>query len=379
MRRLSVIALFMTTFVLTQWALAAEPIKVGAIFAVTGGASNLGGPEKNTAEMMVEEWNAKGGWLGRKIELITRDSASEPEKAVAFAKQLIEENKVLAIIGPSTTGETMQIKGLCEKNNTILISCAAAEVIVNPLASYVFKTPQNDRFATQKIYDKMKAMKIAKIGIISANDGFGKAGRDQLKKLAPDYGIEIVADEVYEKDATDLTAVVTKLKASGAKAVVNWSIVPAQSILAKNMKQVGFNVPLFQSHGFGNLRYVQAAGAAANGILFPAGRLLVADMLPAKHPQKALLMKYKQAYETRFGEDASTFGGHAYDALLVLDAAVKKAGSADSAKVRAAIEQITGLVGTAGIFNFSPTEHNGLSIDAFEMLTVKNQRFAIAR
>jgi len=123
----------------------------------------------------------------------------------------------------------------------------------------------------------MQKMGIKKIGVVSGNDGFGKAGKEQLEKIAPEYGIEIVANEVYDKDATDLTAVATKLKAANVQAVVNWSIVPAQSIIAKNMRQLGMTVPLFQSHGFGNIKYVQAAGDAAEGIIFPAGRLLVAD------------------------------------------------------------------------------------------------------
>ena len=122
-----------------------EPtIKVGAIFAVTGGASNLGAPEAKTAEMLVEKINKEGGVKGHKVELIVKDSGSKPENAISLAKQLIEEDKVLAIIGPSTSGETMAIKNICQEGNTILLSCAAAEDIVNPVASYVFKTPQKD-------------------------------------------------------------------------------------------------------------------------------------------------------------------------------------------------------------------------------------------
>lgn len=296
---------------------------------------------------------------------------------MAFAKQLIEEDKVVAIIGPSTSGESLQIKGLCQKAETPLISCAAAELIVNPIASFVFKTPQSDSFAAMKICAHIKAAKLTKVGIVSANDGFGKAGRAQLQKQAPDAGLEIVADEVYEKDATDLTAVVTKLKAAGAQVVVNWSVVPAQSIIAKNMKQTGFDAPLYQSHGFGNLKYVQAAGAAAEGIVFPCGRLLVADALADAHPQKAVLVAYKQAYEKKFGDTASTFGGHAYDAVMILSEALKKAGAADRAKVRDAIEGLKGVVGTAGVFNFSATDHNGLTIDSFDMLTVKDGKFVL--
>jgi branched-chain amino acid transport system substrate-binding protein len=355
---------------------ALEPIKIGAIFAVTGPASFLGAPEEKTANMLVDEINAKGGIKGQKLVLLIKDSQGSPEKAVSFAKQLIEEEKVFAIIGPSTTGETMQIKALCDQSKTILISCAAAEAIVNPLAKYVFKTPQKDSDAARKIFMALQKMKIDKIAVTSSNTGFGKAGKEQLEKIAPEYKVQVVISEVYEKDATDLTGVLTKIKAANVGAIVNWSIEPAQAILAKNMKQLGFKIPLFQSHGFGNIKYVQAAGEAANGIIFPAGRLLVADVLAKDHPQKALLEKYKADYEAKYKEDVSTFGGHAYDAIMVLAKAIEIAG-ADKEKVCATIEGIKGLVGTAGVFNFSATDHNGLDITAFEMLTVKAGKFVV--
>jgi len=136
-------------------------------------------------------------------------------------------------------------------------------------------------------------------------------------------------------------------------------------------------VPLYQSHGFGNIKYVQAGGEAINGTLFPCGRLLVADVLPDNHPQKKLLVEYKTDYETRYKEPVSTFGGHAYDAVLVLTEAIRKAGEPDSEKVRNALEHLKGIVGTAGIFNFSPEDHNGLGLDSFEMLTVIDGQFAI--
>jgi len=357
-------------------AAAAETIKVGAILAVTGGASFLGAPESKTLEMLVEEINSKGGIGGKKIELIVKDSGANPEKAISFAKQLMEEDKVFAVIGPSTSGETMKIKGIMEEGKTILLSAAAAEVIVNPVAKYVFKTPQKDSFAVKKIYGQMQKMGIKKIGVVAGNTGFGKAGMKQLKDIAPEFGLEVVIAEVYDKKATDLTAVVTKLKGAGVEAVVNWSIVPAQAIVPKNMKQIGLDVPLFQSHGFGNIKYVEAAGAAAEGIIFPAGRLLVADVLPDDDPQKALLLKYKKDYETKFKEAASTFGGHAYDALMILVKAVEEAGT-DSEKVRDAIENMKGFVGTGGVFNFTPEDHNGLGMDSFVMLTVKDGKFAL--
>ena len=355
-----------------------KTIKIGAIFSVTGPASFLGAPEAKTAKMFIDKVNAEGGVLGRKLELVLKDSGGSPEKAVSFAKQLIEEEKVLAIIGPSTSGETMQIKALCEQNRVILMSCAAAEVIVNPVAKYVFKTPQKDSQAVQWIYRTMKERGIKKIALLSSNDGFGNAGKKQLEDLAKAEGIEIAANEVYDKAATDLTDLVTKIKGTpGVQAVVNWSIVPAQSILAKNMKQLGLNVPLFQSHGFANRKYVEQAGVAAEGTLFPAGQLMVVDELPDGHPQKKVLAAYKQQYETQFKEDVSAFGGYAYDALLIIVEGLRKAGAPDRAKVRDAIESLKNVVGVSGVFNFSPADHTGLTLDAFEMLVVKDGKFTI--
>ncbi len=353
----------------------AEKIKIGAILAVTGGASFLGGPEARSLEMVIDEINANGGVNGLKLELILKDSAGSPEKAISFARQLIEEDKVLAIIGPSTSGETMKIKNVCEQAKTPLLSCGAAEVIVNPVASYVFKTPQKDSFAVKKIYMEMNKLGITKIAVLAGNTGFGKAGKRQLLNIAPEFGIEIVEVEVYDKKSNDLSAVIAKIKANkDVQAVVNWSIVPAQAIVPKNMRQAGWDVPLFQSHGFGNIKYVEAAGAAAEGIIFPAGRLLIADSLPENNPQKALLMEYKKSYETRFNEPASTFGGHAYDAISILAAAIAEGGN-DREKIRSAIENLKNFPGTGGVFSFSATDHNGLDIDAFQMMTVENGKF----
>jgi branched-chain amino acid transport system substrate-binding protein len=356
-------------------ALAEEPLKIGALMAVTGPAAFLGAPEANTLQMLVEETNARGGIRGRKIQLIVKDTGASPEKAISFAKQLIDEEKVFAIIGPATSGETMAVKALAEQGKTILLSCAAAEVIVQPVAPYVFKTAQKDSHAVMKIFETMQKMKITKVGVLTSNTGFGKAGKEQIEKIAPQYGIQIAASEVYDKAATDLTAEVTKMKAAGVEAILNWSIEPAQAIAIKNVRQLGLTIPIFQSHGFGNIEYAKAAGAAAEGVLFPAGRLHVADQLPASHPQRPVLVSYRKAYESRFKEDASGFGGYAHDAFLILKSAIERAGGFDREKVRSAIETTKGLVGASGTFNFSPSDHNGLDIDAFEMLTVKNGHF----
>lgn len=354
-----------------------EPIKIGALFAVSGGASFLGEPERNTAIMIAEQINAAGGVLGRPLELVVEDTESNEQKAVTAIGKLIKQDGVCAVIGPSTSGSTFAVMPIAEENQIPLVSCAAAEKIVNPVNPWVFKTPQKDSDCVIRIFEHMKSKSIDKIAIITATTGFGQAGRDQLKLLAPQFGLTIVADETYGKEDNDMSAQLTRIRGTDAQAVVNWSIEPGQSIVPKNMRQLGMQIPLYQSHGFGNIRYVELAGEAAEGIIFPAGALLVVDTLPDTHPRKALLQQYKTDYEQRFNMQASTFGGHAYDALYLVVEAIESAGSAEPAAIRDALEKIQGFHGTAGTFSMTPDDHNGLTKDAFEMITVKDGKFVV--
>ncbi|MBM3238097.1 ABC transporter substrate-binding protein [Candidatus Poribacteria bacterium] len=367
----------------TGYAQDKKPYKVGAVFDITGKASWLGEPERNTAKMIEEEVNAKGGINGHPLQLIIEDNESDETKTVNAVNKLIEKDQVLAIIGPSQSGTTMAVVPIVEAAQVPLISCAAAEAIVNDPKTgkerkWVFKTPQKDSHAVMRIYEDMKSKGITKIAITTGTDGFGAQGRLQLKKYAEGMGITIVADETYAPGDTDMTPQLTKIKGTDAQAVVNWSIAAAQSIVPKNMRQLGMTIPLYQSHGFGNIKYAEAAGEAGEGIIFPAGRLLVAEKLPDDHPQKKVLVEYKKAYEAKYKEAVSTFGGHAHDALWIVIKALEKAGP-DKAKIRDEIEKTTGFVGTGGIFNFSLNDHTGLTKDAFEMLTVKNGQFDLLK
>jgi len=353
------------------------PIKIGAIFGVTGPAAYLGAPEEKTARMLVDEMNRSGGILGRQVQLVVKDSGASAEKAISFAKQLIDEENVVAIIGPTTSGESMAIKDICQKAGMPLLSCASAEAIVNPVAKYVFKVPQKDNYVVEWLYGTMNKLGLSKIGVIASNTGFGNGGKAQLEKYASKYGITIAISEVYDSAATDLSALLTKVNSAGVQAVVNWSIEPAQSIVAKNMRQLKMPQQLFQSHGFANIKYVEAAGEAAEGIIFPSGRLIIAAELPDSNPQKRLLAAYSADYRAAYKEDASTFGGHAYDALTILKAAIEAAKSTDADKIVQAIEGLKNFSGTAGVFNFSPTDHNGLLMDSIEMVTVKKGKFVL--
>jgi branched-chain amino acid transport system substrate-binding protein len=371
------IVFFITVFTLffsLSSSYAKEPYKIGAVFAITGPAAWLGEPERNSVKMLQERINAQGGINGHPLELVIEDTVGEETRAVLAVNKLINKDNVLAIVGPSRSGTTMAVIPIVEKAQVPLVSCASAQEIVTPVKKWVFKTAQNDSDGVIKIYEKMKEMNLSKVAIISSTDGYGMEGRKHLKRFAPEMGITVVADETYGPKDTDMTAQLTKVKGTDAQAIVNWSIVPGQTTVIKNRRQLVMTIQLFQSPGFGNIKYAQAAGDSAEGLLFPALRLLMVDALPKDHPQKAILTKYKKDYESRFKSDVTTFGGHAYDALSLVVAALKAVGP-DRAKIRDHIENTKNFVGTGGVFNYSPEDHVGLHKDALEIYTVKNGAF----
>lgn len=360
-------------------ATAQEPIRIGSFLAVTGPASFLGDPELKTLEMVVDRINADGGVLGRKLQLVHYDSAGDAEKARTFTKRLIEQDKADAIVGGSTTGETMAAVPLIEQAGLPFISLAGAVVIVEPVKKWVFKTPHTDRMACEKIFVDMKARGLAKAALISGSGGFDKSMRAECLKVAPKHGIQIVADETYGAADTDMTAQLTKIRASDAQAVLNAGFGQGPAIVTRNYRQVGLTLPLYQSHGVASKEYIKLSGDAAEGVRLPAAALLVGDLLAAGDPQKPVVTSYRDAYQARFKSDVSTFGGHAYDGLMLYVNAVKAAGSADKAKVRDALEATRGYVGTGGVVNMSPTDHMGLDLSAFRMLEVKGGTWSLVK
>jgi len=378
-----------------------ESYKIGAIFASTGPASMLGLPEKNTVEMLEEALNAEGGikirvqekgsWVDRgvPVKVIMYDTEADPTKTVTATNKLIESDKVDVIIGPTTSGTSLAIVDIVTQAEIPLISCAASVKIVQPVSDryWVFKTPQTDTMAVEKIYETLKTKGLTKIAILTVSDGFGDSGRVELLRLAADYGLDIVSDERYGGKDTDMSAQLTKIKGTDAQAIICWGTNPGPAIIAKNRKQLGITIPLYNSHGVASPKFIELAGDAAEGTFLPAGKLIVVDQLPDTDPQKDVLNQYKADYESRFGAGTiNTFGGHAYDAfkiaVMAIDNAAKEgkqtAGKVSRATIRDEIEKIQGFYGTGGIFNYSPQDHNGLTKDGFVMVEISNGDWKLA-
>ncbi len=364
-------------FLLVSQATAAEPIRIGAVFSSTGPASFLGEPERNSLAMAVEGINAAGGILGRPVEVIQYDDETEVNKCVLAVEKLARKDRVSAILGPTTSGNTLAVMRNMARYGIPLISCASSDKIVLPVNPWVFKVAPSDRFAIETLLDTVLAAGARNVAILTVSDGYGQSGRAALLSLIPAAGLTLVADEVYGPKDTDMTAQLTKIRGLSADAVICWGTNPGPAVIARNHRQLAMTIPLYMSHGVASKKFIELAGEAAEGLILPAGRLIVAGQLPDGHPQKAMLTDYAKRYTAAYGSAVSTFGGHAWDAMLLLKAAMEKAGTDEPKAVRDALESVTGLVGTAGIFNFSPTDHNGLDKTAFEVVRIEKGDWAL--
>ena len=358
----------------------AEPIRVGVVISVTGPAAFLGDPQLKTLQLYVDKINKEGGVLGRPLELVQYDDGGDAAKANSFAKRLIENDKVDILLGGSSTGSTMAMVPLAEKAETPFISFAGAVVIIEPTKKWVFKTPHTDRMAAEKVFEDMKKRGITKVALLSETSGFGQSGRKETQAVASKYGITLVADETYGPKDTDVTAQLTKIKGTpGLESVFVFGFGQAPAVVTKNYAQLGMTVPMYQSHGVASDEYLRLSGPAANGVRIPSPALLVYDKLAANDPQQKIVSDYAKTYALRWKEHPSTFGGYAYDGLLIAVDAFRRAGTTDKAKVRDAIEKTKGFVGTSGIFNMSPTDHMGLDRSAFRMLEAKNGEWSLVK
>jgi branched-chain amino acid transport system substrate-binding protein len=363
-----------------------QPIKIGAMFALSGPAAHIGTPTKLVAEMVVDQINKAGGINGRPLELIIGDTESDPAKAATIAKKFIHSDKVAAIIGPTTTGEGMQVKKIVEEAGVPTFMCVGGDPVImggkfGPF-TYVFKSPQRSSVAVKRLFTYLKEQKITKLGLLYASDSFGKDGATWLEKLAPDYGITLVAKESFGPKDTDMTAQLTKIKNAGPQGIVCWTIGPAGAIAAKNKAQLGITLPLFQCHGLPDPKYIELAGKASEGDRMPSTKLIVAADLPDTDAQKKVIQNFIHLYKDVYHFDKqfpiNTHSGYAWDAISIVADAMRKAGT-DPKALRAAIEGTKGYVGVSGIYTLSPEDHNGLGPDSMVIIEVKDGKFVMAK
>lgn len=363
-----------------------DPIVVGGLFAQSGPAAVVGTPSKLVAEMTVRQINDAGGILGRPVKLVVYDTESSPDVALRQARQLVEGDKALAIIGPTSTGEGLAVKKYTEENRVPAIMTVGGDAVISggkfgPF-DWTFKAPQRTATAVAKIYDYLKGKNISRIAVMSSKDAFGQDGLAELRDNAAKFGIEIIAEETFDPKGTDFSAQAFKLQAAKPQAAVVWTIGPAGAIAAKNFAALPGERPLLvQCHGQPGPNYLELAGEAAGGSIMPGTKLMAPESLPDEDPQKLVIEAFVKAYKDNGIQEKfplNTHSGYAHDALAILKAGLEKAGKAEPAALREALQKLQNVVGVSGVYTMTAQDHNGLGPDSLVMFIVDSGRFKLA-
>jgi branched-chain amino acid transport system substrate-binding protein len=378
----SIVVLLVFGSLLSGWldcahAQAQTPLRIGAVLAVTGPAAFIGEPERKAIVLLQEQINAAGGINGRSIEVIIYDSEGDPTKAVTATKRLIELDNVLAIVGPSTTGEALAAYPLVERAKVAMVSGVGSSALTHPVKPWVFRPVVGNDVVVTKVLQHMKKLGHVKVATVTPAIAYGEDARSEFVAAAPKLGVQVVAQETYRTADTDMTAQLLRVKASGANAILSWNVHPSAALLVKNAKQLGLDIAVYHTHGWSSPRYLQLAGPASNGNLVPSPKVNLPDALAANDPQRALILRFRDQFRSKHNEEVEYFAGIGYDTLLVVAESIRR-GASDRQQVRDGLEKLRGVVGLTGVFNFSEQDHSGLSVDSLIMLRAQDGKFVLA-
>lgn len=358
----------------------AQPVRIGAIYSISGPGSFLGAPEDKVLRALVDDANKKGGINGHKIELVVYDTEGNTGKAAQNFRRLVTSDDVQVVFGPSSSGESLAVKDLANELKVPTLMHGGAEAITKPTTPYVFNTPPTDRISISGLLNHMKKTGITSVAMLSAADGFGQSGKNILNELAPQFGIKVVSQEEFNRTDADMTAQVLKTKAANPDAILIWSALPAPVVILRAAQAAGFAKPIFTSYGAGTNDLVAQSGGAAEGLYLYSLRMLAPDSVPASDPAKAAITQLNTIYTAYEKVPAPVYAQHAYDAFIILEKALQTIkGPVTRDAIRDALEKVE-VSGTNGYFRFSPQNHSGLDATSrsFVMLrSVKGKWVAV--
>jgi branched-chain amino acid transport system substrate-binding protein len=359
-------------------AVSAEPYRIGAVLSLSGTFAGLGEPEKNTIEMEVERINDAGGVNGRPIEVVILDDATDAETAVAVTTRLIEQENVIALIGATGTGGTMAMRQEVDRTGIPQVSVAGGSVITSDFHPLVFQTPWSNRLVVPFTFEYVESLGISKIAVIADSGGFGADGVAVIKDTIGNTSLELVAEESFNPGDTDMTGQLTKIKSSGAEAVLMWTAGREAATVAKNAVTLNLGIPLIGSHGNARVEFIEGAGDAAEDFVFAAGKILVPEAYGVDSEEYTVATDFIERYTERFGMAPDTFAGHAYDALYIIVEAMERLDEEFTAEqLRDEIENTSDFIGIGGVFTFTPTDHNGLTDDDLVMYRVTDGQWVL--
>ena len=356
------------------------PFRIGTILSVTGPGAFLGDHMKRGMELAIDEINAKGGINGRKIEWVFYDAETQPAKAVTATRRLIEEDKVDIIVGGgNASGLALAMVPLVEKAQMPFLSTEGSMQIVNPVAErkWTFKSTLDDDKVLERAADSFAKRGITSVALLYDSSGFGQSAKEQMEKVAPKRGLKVIY-ETFNPGDTDLTAQLTRIKASDAKAIICWTITPAGVVFLKQAKQLGLSDRvIMHSYGFVDDRYMKQAEGAAEGVELMSQKFPVGQDLPATDPLKQRIADVTARYEKKFNTKPNQFVAQTYDAIYMAADALAKGGK-DKEKIRSALENMKDFKGAGGNFTFTPASHSGLTKDDAVVIMWKNNGWHLA-
>lgn len=368
-------------------ALVAAPVhaqvKVGVTVSATGPAASLGIPERNTFQF------APQTIAGQRVEYIVLDDASDTTKARQNAEKFVNEDKVDVIIGSTTTPNSLAMVEVAARSKTPMISMGASARIVEPIDDnkrWVFKTPQSDALMASATAQHMADHGVKTVGFIGFNDAYGEGWAQEFQKFADLRKIKVVGSERFNRTDTSVTGQILKLVSANPDAILIAGSGTPAALPQTTLVERGYRGRIYQTHGVANADFLRVGGKNVEGTLLPAGPILVAEQLPEQNPSRKVALEYRKLYESKHGAGSlSTFGGHAWDALLLLEAAMPqalKAGKPGTPEFRAAlrdsIEGVKNLNATHGVYNMSAQDHNGLDQRARVMVKIENGGWKLA-
>ncbi len=356
-----------------------DPIVVGAIVSATGNNSPLGEPERKVLEMLEASINDAGGVLGRPLEILIEDDKSDAKQAATAATRLIDQERVVAIIAATGSPSTLAVKEITAAQGIPQIAMAAANSITEAPFEWIWRTPHKDAMAVARALTYLdETLGVKKIAVLHDENAFGSSGAEEIAARAGEHGLEIVATESYKTDDTDLSAQLTNIRSASPEALIVWGTGKGPVLAARTMKQLGMTIPFIGSHGIANKSFIDNAADAAEGVVFPAGRLLVPSSI-TEAVQKEVTDQFIALYKAKYGENPNTFAGYAFEAVSLLVNAIEEAGSTDASAIQAALNATRDFAGPDGFYNYSETDHDGLSADDMIMVKIEGGTWVLVK
>lgn len=353
-----------------------EPYKIGCVMSLTGYSAWVGLLSQQGAQVQAEMINKAGGINGRPIELVVYDAQSKPEEASRAAHRLISRDRVVALTGAESVPVAAPVVALANQNKTVLVMGGGYPV--NPEKEpWAFNFSHPTEFAIARPFLYFKKHNMTKLAFLMPIGSLGELATKLGKQYAAEYGLTIIGEEKFEGTAPDVTAQLAKLRALKPDAYVAFATGEPAAMVARNAAQLSIKEPILVSHGNATLGFLKMVSNLPTFLVLPSGKISIYDQLPDSDPAKKVLAEFDKRMRERFNEPGTYYSGQQADGIALIAEGLRKAGSSDQAKLRDAVENIKGLVGTNGIFNMTPKDHYGLKLDDMVAITVKGGKWQL--